>query len=220
MVNDRQAAVAAHVSPVFVDRRGVSTSLVQAELPDLERTRPLQFEELQSPVIRTAIGYWLSKQDNGAPMRRCHFDPTEVPHLLPYLVLLEVLREPAGRADARKSSDRADATKGGTVTDFRYRVIGDVVGRYSRANYTGKCFSDVEGQGPESEVWRVISTVVEQRRPVLLRPPYVGPHHHIYFCEASVMPMLDEQGDVARLLIAADFLPESWEERHGFSARA
>jgi hypothetical protein len=211
MVNDRQVAVAAHMIPAFIDRRGMSTSLVQAELPDLERTRPLQFEELQSPVIRTAIGYWLSKQDNGAPMRRCNFDPTEVPHLLPYLMLLEVMRQP---------SDRADAQKAGTVTDFRYRVIGDVVGRYSRANYTGKCLGDIEGQGPDSEVWRIISTVVAQRRPALLRPPYVGPHHHSYFCEASVMPMLDEQGDVARLLIAADFLPETWEDRHGFGARA
>jgi hypothetical protein len=169
-------------------------------MPHLLRTRFLEMAELNSPIIRTAISYWLSKQVDGAPMRRCQFDATEIPHLLPYLILLEVVRDVADRK----------------VLDFRYRVIGDVLLRYSRGNYTGKCFSDVEGQGPGSEVF----TIVEQRRPILLRPPYVGPHHQIFYCESTTMPLVDESGNVDRVLIACDFLPETVTHHRSFSARA
>jgi len=108
----------------------------------------------------------------------------------------------------------------GTVADFRYRVIGEVIQRYSRGNYAGKCFSEVDGQGSGSEVWSIVSTVTEQRRPLLLRPPYVGPHHHIFFCESCTLPLVDERGDTDRVLIACDFLPETLDDRGGIGARA
>jgi hypothetical protein len=205
MVTERQLAQATIASgsiPALLERRVTPSSLVQAELPDLQRTRSLQFDELHSPVIRTAIAYWMSKQENGGPMRRSHFDATEIPHLLPYLILLEVLPHRRGSL----------AEPG---IDFRYRVMGDVVLRYSRGNYTGKYLSEIDGQGPGSEVWSINSTVVEQRRPVLVRPPYVGPHHHVFHCEACVLPMVSEQGDVARLLIAGDFLTETSDSHNG-----
>jgi hypothetical protein len=204
MVNDQNTAFAALAVPAILDRRAPPTSLVQAEMPQLSRTRFLQMGELNSPIIRTAISYWLSKQVDGAPMRRCQFDATEIPHLLPYLILLEVVRGVIDRA----------------VLDFRYRVIGDVLLRYSRGNYTGKCFSEVDGQGPGSEVFTIVSTVVEQRRPVLLRPPYVGPHQQIFYCESTTMPLVDETGAVDRILIACDFLPETMTDHHVISARA
>ena len=172
-------------------------------MPDLPNTRLLQFDDLTSPIIRTAIGYWMSKQETGLPMRRRDFDATEIPHLLPYLILLEVVRG-----------------QGAEITDFRYRVIGDVLLRYSRGNYTGRCFSEVEGQGPGSEVFTICSNVALQRRPLLLRPPYVGPHHHIFYCESSTMPLIDDQGNANRILIACDFLPESFAVQNGITARA
>lgn len=213
MVNERQAAVAALSVPTLLNRHGAPASLLQAELPHLTRTRSLQMEELHSPIIRAAIGYWLSKQENGEPMRRCQFDPVEVPHLLPYLMLLEVVRAPSGGEDEL-------APRRGEVMDFRYRVIGDVIQRYSCANFTGRSFAQIEGKGPGSDVWGIVMAVVDQRRPVLVRPPYVGPHHHVFFCEWSVMPMLDDHDDIARLLIASDFLPETMDEDHARHSHA
>jgi hypothetical protein len=232
MVNERQAAVAALSIPTILNRHDVPTSLLQAELPDLPRTRSLQLEELHSPVIKTAIGYWLSKQESGAPMRRAQFDPAEVPHLLPYLMLLEVMRAPSdevaansrsvsgGARDEARARDDEIPPRPGEVVDFRYRVIGDVIQRYSRANHTGRSFTQIEGKGPGSDVWRIAMTVVDQRRPVLVRPPYIGPRHQMFFCEWSVMPMVDDQGDIARLLIASDFLPESVDDDHARRSHA
>jgi hypothetical protein len=217
MINGRDAAVVAAAIPGSFDRRKAPTSLLQADVSGLQQTRLLTFDCLHSPIIRTAICYWMSKQQDDVPMRRCQFDPTEIPHLLPYLLLLEVV------PTEERAADDADAGTCGlnghgrqaSWIDFRYRVIGDVVLRYSRGNYTGKCFSDVDGQGPGSEVWQVCTAVSEQARPLLLCPPYVGPHHHIFYCESATMPLVDESGKTERLLIACDFLPEaSLGQRH------
>lgn len=229
MVNDRETAIAAATLQPFLDRRIAPASLLQAELPNLPQTRSLQFEDLQSPIIRTAVSYWMSKRENGAPMRRSLFDATEIPHLLPYLILLEVLRAPADPA-LNGQDVQPDATGNGclahgvahlgTVVDFRYRVIGEVLQRYSRANYSGKCLSEVDGQGRGSEVWTIVATVAEQRRPVLVRPPYIGPHHHIFYCESCALPLVDERGDTDRVLIACDFLPETIDDHGSIGARA
>jgi hypothetical protein len=204
MVNEQEAALHATAVPPILDRRTVPTSLVQAEMPALERTKFLQFADLGSPVIRTVVSYWMSKQQDGAPMRRCQFDATEIPHLLPYLILLEVVY----------------AAPGGEISDFRYRVIGDVPLRYSRGNYTGKCFSEVDGQGPGSEVWAIVSNVATQRRPVLLRPPYVGPHNNIFYCESTTLPLVGENDRTERILIACDFLTEAQPNHRAVGARA
>lgn len=200
MVNDRDTAIgkktitstsiAATTMPPY-DRRILPASLTQAKVDGLQQTRLLDFDQLTSPVIRTAISYWMSRQENGAPMKKCAFDATEIPHLLPYLMLLEVVPVDAA-----------------SRLDFRYRVIGDVLLRYFRGNHTGKCFSDIEGQGPGSEVWRICTNVATQCLPLLACPPYVGPHQQIYYCEAATMPLVDENGRPVRLLIACDFLPD------------
>ncbi|HTI44785.1 MAG TPA: hypothetical protein VL462_00305 [Candidatus Nitrosotalea sp.] len=217
MVNGQGAAIAVPASPASSDRRKTPTPLLQADITGLEITRLLNLDGLHSPIIRTAISYWMSKQQGDTPMQRTQFDATEIPHLLPYLLLLEVVS-----ADESAMAAKPGETHGndlapkqlnghhhGPKMDFRYRVIGDVVLRYSRGNYTGRCFSEVDGQGPESEVWRICTAVAEQARPLLLCPPYVGPHHQIFYCESATMPLVDESGKTVRLLIACDFLPEA-----------
>jgi len=176
-------------------------------------------------MVRRAVGYWMSKREADGPMLRRRLDAAEIPQLLPYLLLLEVVRE-AGQAAAPhpasgpRAGCRPERVNEQHVNEqpvmsemnprlnFRYRVIGDVSLRHSRGNYTGKCLSEVDGQGPGSEVWRVCTEVALQRRPLLSRPPYIGPLSHIFQCESAVMPLVDDEGDVTRVLIACDFLPE------------
>ena len=219
MVNDQGTAIAAAAIPSSFDRRKAPTSLLQAEITGLRQTRLLSLDVLHSPIIRTAISYWMSKRQGDLAMQRRQFDATEIPHLLPYLMLLEVVSREDGVMDGARLRDvRGDDLAPRELNghrhhapkmDFRYRVIGDVVLRYSRGNYTGKCFSDVDGQEPGSEVWRICTAVSEQGRPLLLCPPYVGPHHRIFYCESATMPLVDESGKTVRLLIACDFLPEA-----------
>jgi hypothetical protein len=163
-----------------------------ATLPALRRTRALAIGELKSAVIRASYEYWLSKCRAGQPPRRADIDPVDVPKLLPYFLLKDVLYEPL---------------------DFRYRIVGAVVRAHSRASFIGRLMSDVPDQDEDSDVWRVMQAVVEQRKPALILPPYVGPHKQFRGCEAAVLPLLGDEPaskpeqSVAKILIAVDFLP-------------
>lgn len=226
MINDRATTIAAAAKPASLDRGCAPRPLLQAEIHGLQRTRLLSFDELVSPIVRRAVGYWLSKRaGEDAPMLRRHLDAAEIPHLLPYLVLLEVVREAGAASDPASApatgfqtervngqANKPAAANEHAVTsrlDFRYRVIGEVVLRHSRGNYTGKCVSEVDGQGPGSEVWQACTDVTRQRRPFLSRPPYIGPLSQVFQCESAVMPLIGDDGEVTRLLIACDFLSEA-----------
>ncbi|UEM24468.1 PAS domain-containing protein (plasmid) [Skermanella mucosa] len=69
-------------------------------------------------IIREALGYWESKLAGRRMPARRDFDPVfEIPHLLPWIMLVDVLRDPL---------------------DFRYRVIGMGIAERSTKDYTGR----------------------------------------------------------------------------------
>jgi hypothetical protein len=151
----------------------------------LEGINLITAAELNSGIVRAAIDYWQSKHRDGKLPAREMLDPTDIPRLLPNIMLKEVRRDP---------------------WDFRYRVVGTVVREHSRSNWTGKWMSEIDGQGEGSTVFRVVRWVSEEGRVAIYRPPYVGPHKEFKFCEAAVMPWINSAGLVDRLMVAVDYL--------------
>lgn len=81
---------------------------------------PIARGALASPILREGLDYWLSKRGaSGLPARR-DLDPTEIPRLLPYVELSEVIDEGA---------------------DFRFRLVGSHLVDTDDINPTGKTFS-------------------------------------------------------------------------------
>ncbi len=82
--------------------------------------RPIARSEVASPILRDGLDYWQSKRGpSGLPGRR-DLDPTEIPRLLPYVELSEVV-------------------EGGA--DFRFRLVGSHLVDTDDINPTGKTFS-------------------------------------------------------------------------------
>jgi hypothetical protein len=152
---------------------------------DLSGIALVEEADIQSGIVRGALAYWRGKGAEDRPPPRARLDPAEIPRLLPNLILKEVRRDP---------------------WDFRYRLVGTNVREHSRSNWTGKWMSEMPGQDGSSVVYRVARQVAESERPLLYRPPYVGPHREFKFCEACVLPWADEAGTVDRLMIAVDFI--------------
>lgn len=63
-------------------------------LSDHPRMLTLDFLNHCSPRLRRAWDYWNAKRGSRPMPARRDIDPTEIPDLLPYLVLTEVLQEP------------------------------------------------------------------------------------------------------------------------------
>lgn len=105
-------------------------------------------------LLQDARAYWESKKA-GRPMpARRDLDPLlEVPHLAPWIVLVDVFQDPL---------------------DFKFRLVGSGVVDRSQGNHTGKLFSQMPGFGPGNYLWTHRAAVVESRLPIRSEPPYVG----------------------------------------------
>jgi hypothetical protein len=147
--------------------------------------------ESATPRLRQAFEYWTAKC-GGRPMpARADIDPAEIKPLLPYVILMEVLRD----------------AKPGWPLDFRYRLIGTVTDAMMNARYTWKCMSDLPHQQPDSRIWQNLARVTEARKPYISRVPYVGPHKDFMSVVDLVMPLSPDGETVNMLFCIVDFVP-------------
>ncbi|HEV2551158.1 MAG TPA: PAS domain-containing protein [Stellaceae bacterium] len=138
---------------------------------------------LRSERLRAAHAYWLSKRNGRAMPSRADIDPTEIPTLLPYIILIDVL----------------------DPLDFRYRLIGTEVRNISRRDYTGLRFSEVDGKGKESVLWQGCEALVRSKAPRSHRPPYVGSDAFVTNCENVLLPLSNDQTNVNMILKVISF---------------
>lgn len=137
-----------------------------------------------APRLKEALAYWESKRAGRAMPARRDLDPTEVPSLLPYIMLIDVIPAPL---------------------DFRYRLIGTEVRAISRDNYRGRRFSEVPGKGPGSVVWGNCEQVFLTKVPFSRTPPYVGPETDLRHCENLLLPLSENGVDVTMILQVISF---------------
>jgi len=113
---------------------------------------------------------------------RADIDPVEIPALLPYVMLIDVV-EPL---------------------NFRYRLIGTEARSIMRRNYTGRLFSEIEGKGDSSILWQGCEAVVRGKQPLSLTAPYVGTDA-LRHCENVMLPLSDNRVDVTMILKVISF---------------
>jgi len=139
---------------------------------------------LSAPRLKEALAYWQSKQA-GRPMpSRRDIDPVDIPLLLPYVILIDVLSAPL---------------------DFRYRLIGTEVRNISQREYTGKRFSELPGKGKDSILWRDCAELVRSKAPLSGRTPYVGPERHLRRCANIMLPLSEDGRNVSMILKVISF---------------
>lgn len=138
---------------------------------------------LREPVLVGVRDYWLSlAKDRPMPARE-HFDPLDIPHLLPHIVLFDVFGDPPS---------------------FRFRLVGTASVFGAGVDPTGKVFNDMPHSG---------TAVGRMRRGVELRIAYFtddifpwGTRPHLYY-RTLVMP-LSGDGDAVDMLLAATVIRE------------
>jgi hypothetical protein len=143
------------------------------------------------PAHAEMLAYWASKSVGRLPARS-DIDPVAIPHLLRYLMLVDVLGPPL---------------------DFRYRLLGDEILQRARPGLKGKRYSQIPGKGPGSSVWASASKVVETRLPRYGRAGYVGPDRFTAAVDDLLMPLSDDGANVSQILIVAVFRPRPLDAR-------
>lgn len=144
-----------------------------------------------TPRLRLAFDYWAAKRGSRPMPSRADLEPAEMKPLLPYVVLMDVLRDP-----------RPD-----WPFDFRYRLIGTVTDAMMNARYTGKWMSELPHQQPGGRLWQSLSHVTTTGQPQINRVPYVGPHKDFMSVVDLVMPLSADGAHVNMLFCIVDFVP-------------
>lgn len=151
--------------------RPVDDDLTQIALDEVPKSSP----------IRAALGYWRQIAPDGKLPGRQHLEPLDIPPLLPWLFLVDVLREPQG-------------------LDFRYRLIGtanvDLVGRDATQRRVREAFA-----GFQAEIMMLqYSTTVEAGQPTFWRASLPADDRPPADCYRGLFPFAKDGRNVDMLL--------------------
>ena len=149
----------------------------------------IELADLRSPILRAGYDYWLGKKGDRVFPARGDFDPlVEAPKLSGNIMLLDVRNDPL---------------------DFKYRLVGVKLREHMGENWTGRWWSEIEGQRQPNPIWLHHQWVVENRLPRFIRPNYVGPHKEFMFIESAVLPLGYHPERVDMLMLFVDFLSKT-----------
>ena len=107
----------------------------------------------KSPIVRAGVDYWTRMRGDRRMPSREDLNPLEIPDLLPYVMLIDVLPEPL---------------------DFRFRLLGTEHDQIVGGDYRGRCFSSLPHTAPGNPIWDQYAEVVTRRQPVCGQVSYVG----------------------------------------------
>jgi hypothetical protein len=138
-------------------------------------------------IFDQAFYFWVRSRGNARLPLKSEIDVTQIPRLLPRLVLYDVLEEPL---------------------DFRRRVIGEGVKAVLKPDYVMKTFREQPGKGPGSKIWSFFSKVVETGIPRYSRLEYEGPEGNISYVLNLLLPYSGDGRNVSHILNVVHFVSE------------
>ncbi|WP_366657526.1 PAS domain-containing protein [Fodinicurvata sp. EGI_FJ10296] len=139
---------------------------------------PIALSEVTARPLAAGLRYWLSKRSaDGQPPRRQDIDPIEIPSVLPYIELTDVIDEGA---------------------DLRFRLVGTHLVDIDSVNPTGQYLSNFfQVPSYRRYQFQLYRHVIENRVPLYSRSvmPLVE-SNSIFRTERLYCPLVDDRGIV------------------------
>ena len=146
-------------------------------------------EALTQPQPQTALAYWQAKRGARPMPAPGDIDPVEIPQLLPYITLIEVLHE--------------------TPVDYRYRIEGEAMRAAIGFNRMGKRLSELKmryDEGILEGVRTFYSVITAQKREQLVRTVLRGIGRDFYTLEIAYLPLSEDGARVDRIFACGGFV--------------
>jgi hypothetical protein len=153
------------------------------------------------PRLETAYHYWQKKSGDSGMPRRADIDPTEIPKLLPDVMLVDVM------------PDRR----------YRYRLIGTENARAHGINATGRYLDDVlPGDEYKTHVIRLYDECVRERRALYSECLFLASHRQEPERHTKVLFMpLSEDGESVNIVFVVQlfvYIARATRDRHFLDA--
>ncbi len=118
--------------------------------------------------LSDGLAYWHRIRGTRPMPSRTDVDPLDIPQLLPYVMLIDVLREPL---------------------DFRFRLLGTGHDQIVARDYKGMRFSDLPHLARGNPVWGQYERVTLERTPLRASIPYIGADTSVRKIEHYLLPL-------------------------------
>jgi hypothetical protein len=125
--------------------------------------------------IAAGLAYWEKIRGGRAMPSRADFDPCAIAPILPFVFLVDVLREPM---------------------DFQFRLLGTEIDLIVERNYRGVRFSELAHMAAGNPVFDEYAAVVKSARPMQSQVAYVGSNRYVRRLKHALMPMSASGRDV------------------------
>jgi hypothetical protein len=174
----RNAAPPATVHPVDSFR-----PVVEKAHPDLD---PVPRErDIRDKHVRAFLQYWRRLHQNGRMPRRVDIDPVEVPQLLKYIVLMDVVDNGA---------------------DFRFRLIGGHTVEMVGVNPTGRLLSDYVGDNNFGDfTLRLHRLMMDWQVPIYNGGSHRTAYGTTHSCERIMCPLSEDGRTISTIASCAVF---------------
>lgn len=137
--------------------------------------------------IRAIVDYWAAIHPTEGLPGRQHFEPRDIPALLPYLRLIDVLGPPLR---------------------FRIRLMGTQLVDALRADHTGKFYDEVFENFERSSLHHELRAVVERHEPNWRRGDHrLNAGRDYILMERVILPLARDGENVDMLLMLMHFEP-------------
>jgi hypothetical protein len=148
--------------------------------PDYIRVRGVEDTVAFHAEIRRLYDYWRAIAPAGRLPGRIHFDPLDIPSLLPRIWLLDVQRAPLR---------------------YRFRVAGTFLVQFQGFDPTGRWYDEAFAGRPIAGVLERFGSAAEERIPVWRRgPAVVAPQSEWRRIETLVLPLATDGEHVDMIL--------------------
>lgn len=138
---------------------------------------------MANDVIAQAQSYWDRIRGGRRMPRRADLDPVEIPRLLPFVMLVDVLAGPL---------------------DFRFRLIGTAINAIIARNYVGRRFSELPHMVKGNAIWAEYEAVVSHGRPSSAVLNYVGTDRYVQGVRHCLMPLSNDDRAVNMIFAAVE----------------
>lgn len=145
------------------------------------RAMPLcNLEDIVAEPVRDGHRYWRRLCDGDRLPSRAQIDPTDIPALLPYVVLSDVRRDPLS---------------------VSYRLVGTAVAALNGVDFTGyELNQGVDDPSWRRYWWRAYERVIEEGVPIFGRDSYAYRDRSFVDFEWCLLPLASDGRRVDRLL--------------------
>jgi hypothetical protein len=153
-------------------------------MPESRALPPFDPGAIDHRQLRDLHAYWLSRHAEGALPGRRSLDPLDVPHLLPYMMLIDVWHEPF---------------------DLRYRLVGTALVDHMGRDTTRMRVEDAYVGADWPKVEQDYKTAIFDKRPVLRRNEGLDASGRRFAYERLLLPLSADGLRVDMLLGGAVF---------------